>query len=122
MLLILGMEPAALLSGRWPAPPAASACAAVMQCHFSDMSPGCAQVSCRLSESMENILGTPGEKAQHAYGSRLEAARWKDSRGCTPEESRGEDERGDSAWEDMDRGEVLPDMTGPSCACMGNSA
>ena len=36
----------------------------------------------------------------------------------TPEESRGEDERGDSAWEDMDRGEVLPDMTGPSWACM----
>ena len=65
----------------------------------------------------------PRQKAQHLCGSYLQTARQKDCRGCTagwctPEESLGEDERGDSAWEDMDRGEVLPDMTGPSWACM----
>ena len=35
----------------------------------------------------------------------------------TPEDSRGEDEKGERAWEDIDCGEVLPDMTGPSVAC-----
>ena len=60
----------------------------------------------------------PWHKAQHACSMQSQTARRNDRQGCTPEESRGEEERGDSAWEDMDRGEVLPDITGPSCACM----
>ena len=35
----------------------------------------------------------------------------------TPDESLGEDEKGERAWEDMDCGDVLPDVTGPSVAC-----
>ena len=40
-------------------------------------------------------------------------------KGSAPDECRGEDEKGERAWEDIDRGDVLPDMTGPSTACKG---
>ena len=89
-------------------------------------------VQCRTQQDVEWSPSdhlTPMQAAIGGYGERhrrsaavRQAAPWEGSRGCAagccaPEESRGEDEKGDSAFEDMDWGEMLPDMTGPSCTC-----
>jgi hypothetical protein len=36
---------------------------------------------------------------------------------CKPEAARGDDEKGEKALDEKERGEVLPDISVESCAC-----
>lgn len=108
VLLILGMEPAVLLTCMCPAPPASGHSIIVRVRMLLSMTIGpCAHIA---------SSGCPTDclhSGRHAGGIPLEA----EPRAHPPEESLGEDEKGERAWDDMDCGEVLPDITAPSVAC-----